>query len=152
MENAMKMHPLVTVSLTLALAHSAAFAVTTTRINNGNLVMQDVPEIPASIVASLNRYQNTRSARFLDWTEDGSGIFIKTRFGDVSQVHHVGHPGGTRRQITFFDEPVGSVQRHVRSSDQFQVYTGGAVDYGLNPGEGLIVKMLSDVTFTPAHY
>jgi dipeptidyl aminopeptidase/acylaminoacyl peptidase len=107
---------------------SVAFAdVVTTETNNGNLVMQDIPEIPDSIVTSLNRYQNVRSAGFRDWTEDGSGIFVSTRFGDVSQVHHVGHPGGARRQITFFDEPVGGLQRQPGGSRMiFTMDAGGS--------------------------
>ncbi|MDH3547060.1 MAG: S9 family peptidase, partial [Gammaproteobacteria bacterium] len=56
-----------------------------TEANNGNLVMEDIPAIPAEIVDSLNRYQNVRSGRFRDWTEDGAGIYISTRFGDVEQ-------------------------------------------------------------------
>ena len=89
--------------------------------------MQDIPEIPASIVTSLNRYQNVRSAGFLDWTEDGHGIFVSTRFGDVSQVHQVGHPGGARRQVTFFDEPVGGLQRQPGGSRMiFTMDAGGS--------------------------
>ena len=87
-----------------------------TEANNGNLIMEDIPPIPQSIVADLNRYQNVRSAGFRDWTEDGEGIFITTRFGDVSQLHHVGHPGGARTQITFLDEPIGSVSRQPHGS------------------------------------
>ena len=79
--------------------------------NNGNLVMEDIPEIPAEIVADLNRYQNTRSASFRDWTEDGNGIYISTRFGDVSQLHRVDMPGGARHQVTFYNEPIGGVER-----------------------------------------
>jgi len=69
--------------------------------NNGNLVMEDIPEIPQAVVAELNRYQNVRSAGFQGWTEDGEGIYVTTRFGDVSQIHHVGIPGGARTQLTF---------------------------------------------------
>ena len=79
--------------------------------NNGNLVMEDVPPIPPEIISDLNRYQNVRSAGFQDWTEGGDGIFVTTRFGDVSQIHHVGHPGGARTQLTFFNEPTGGVSR-----------------------------------------
>jgi dipeptidyl aminopeptidase/acylaminoacyl peptidase len=79
--------------------------------NNGNLVMEDIPEIPASIINDLNRYQNVRSASFQAWSQDGQGIFVSTRFGDVSQLHYVDHPGGARSQLTFFNEPVGGVSR-----------------------------------------
>jgi dipeptidyl aminopeptidase/acylaminoacyl peptidase len=80
-------------------------------VNNGNLVMQDVPEIPEAVVFDLARYQNVRSAGFLDWSADGKSVYIRTRFGDVPQIHIVGSPGGRRNQITFFDEPIGSVSR-----------------------------------------
>ncbi len=90
---------------------ASAGEVTRTEANNGNLVMEDVPPIPQSIVADLNRYQNTRSAGFRGWDKDGQGIFVSTRFGDVSQVHYVGKPGGARTQVTFFDEPVSGISR-----------------------------------------
>ena len=122
-------HHLVISSLFALLAFSAPTAaqVMTTETNNGKLVMQDVPEIPAAIVAGLNRYQNVRSASFQDWTEDGNGIYVSTRFGDVSQIHLVGHPGGARQQLTFFDEPVGGLQRQPGGSRlAFSMDAGGS--------------------------
>ncbi len=122
--------------------------VTTTETNNGNLVMQDIPEIPASIVASLNRYQNVRSAGFLDWTEDGNGIFVSTRFGDVSQVHRVGHPGGARQQVTFFDEPVGGLQRQPGGSKMVFTMDAGGSEFSqiflLDPASNDDAIMLTD--------
>lgn len=96
--------------ITLLLAPFAQ-AVTERTANNGNLVMQDVPEIPESIARDLNRYQNVRSAPFRDFSFDGKAIYISTRFGDVSQLHKVDKPGGARQQLTFFKEPIGSVSR-----------------------------------------
>jgi len=84
--------------------------------NNGNLVMEDVPEIPADIVDSLNRYQNVRSASFEAWSGDGNSLFINTRFGDVGGLHRVDMPMGARHQITFYDEPVGQVGRQPKGS------------------------------------
>jgi dipeptidyl aminopeptidase/acylaminoacyl peptidase len=111
----------------LSLQPFALADVSTTETNNGNLVMQDIPEVPASIVAGINRYQNVRSASFLDWTENGREIFISTRFGDVRQVHRVGHPGGARQQITFFDEPVVGLQRQPGGSKMvFTMDAGGS--------------------------
>ena len=79
--------------------------------NNGNLLMEDVPAIPAETVDSLNRFQNVRSAGFSDWAAGGSGIYVSTRFGDVRQIHRVDMAGGARQQITFYNEPVGGVSR-----------------------------------------
>jgi len=123
-----KQNFVLTSSAALLIFSASVFAeVITTETNNGNLVMQDIPEIPASIVSSLNRYQNVRSAGFLDWTEDGNSIFVSTRFGDVRQVHRVDHPGGARQQITFFDEPVGGVQRQPGGSKMiFTMDAGGS--------------------------
>ncbi len=98
-------------AISLISATPAEVNVIRTEANNGNLVMEGVPEIPKEVVAHLNGYQNIRSAGFLDWSIDGKSIFISTRFADVSQVHRVDQPGGARYQITFFDEPVGGLQR-----------------------------------------
>lgn len=115
--------------------------------NNGNLVMEDIPGIPVEIVNSLNRYQNVRSARFRDWTEDGSGIFISTRFGDVDQIHRVDIPGGARHQITFYDEPIGGVSRQPGGSRLTFTRDAGGSEFTqiflLDPAEGNTV-MLTD--------
>ena len=75
------------------------------RITEGNLVMENIPEIPASVKERLLQYQNVRGHGFSDWADDG--ILVSTRFGETSQVHQVRSPRAARKQITFFDEPVG---------------------------------------------
>jgi len=72
----------------------------------GNLVLEDIPDIPLEIRARLHQYQNTRSADLMDWLPNGEGMLIKTRFGNTNQFHIVKHPEGSRNQITFYDEPV----------------------------------------------
>ena len=84
--------------------------------NDGNVVLDGIPEIPDEIGRQLNRYQNVRGAGFQDWTADGQGIYITTRFGEVSQLHLVQMPGGARRQLTFFDEPVSGAERQPNGS------------------------------------
>jgi dipeptidyl aminopeptidase/acylaminoacyl peptidase len=81
--------------------------------NSGQLILQGVPEIPAALVERLKQYQNVRSATFLDWTRNGKGLYISTNFGDISQVHRVDGPGGSRQQLTWYPEPVGQVLRRV---------------------------------------
>ena len=76
------------------------------RKESGNLITQSIPEIPKRIAERMNQYQNTRSAALVDWDPTGTGLLIATRFGDTTQLHHVAQPGGDRRQITFFEEPV----------------------------------------------
>ncbi|MEM1081087.1 MAG: alpha/beta fold hydrolase, partial [Pseudomonadota bacterium] len=104
---------LVVLALTIGVAEAD---VVQTTANSGNVVMQDVPAIPPALRDQLQRYQNVRSAGVLDWTADGSGLFISTRFAEVSQIHRVDQAGGTRHQLTWFDEPVGSVQRQPGSN------------------------------------
>ena len=79
-----------------------------TRREAGNLVMEDIPEVPETIKSRIQQYQNTRSASFADWLPDDEGILISTRFGNTAQLHIVNNPGGARNQITFFDEPVSN--------------------------------------------
>lgn len=76
------------------------------RITEGNLVMENIPDIPSSVVERLQQYSNIRSAGFSDFAPDG-GIYITTRFGETTQIHHVAEPMGMRRQVTFYDERTG---------------------------------------------
>ena len=73
----------------------------------GNLVIENIPEIPQQLKDRIFQYQSTRSASFQDWLHNDEGILISTRFGETAQFHKVKMPGGTREQITFFPEPVG---------------------------------------------
>ncbi len=133
-----------TVLLLLALTASAAETQRWTA-NNGQLIMEDIPRIPPSLAQTLNRYQNIRYARISGWSEDGNSIYIKTRFGPVSQLHRVDIPGGARIQLTFEDEPVGEVVQQPkgellaltldRDGDEFdQILL-------LNPKNGLISSL-----------
>ena len=109
------------------LSVSASADVVRRTLNNGNLILEDIPVIPESLVTQLNRYQNVRSALVRDFTLDGESIFISTRFGNVSQIHRVDEPGGARRQITFFKEPMGSVSRRPSSETiAFTMDAGGS--------------------------
>lgn len=131
----------------LALICFSSLAVTTRTANNGNLVMQDIPEIPNTIVDGLNQFQNVRSAPFREFSRDGESIFVTTRFGDVSQLHRVDKPGGTRRQLTFFDEPLGSINRQPDGDLIAFTMDAGGSEYAqvfvLNPATGE-TRMLTD--------
>jgi dipeptidyl aminopeptidase/acylaminoacyl peptidase len=94
--------------------------------NSGNVVLSGVPDVPPEISARLQRYQNTRSAAFADWTPDGRGIYITTRFAAVPQLHRVDMPAGMRRQLTFADEPISSVTRRPGHAELlYSADTGG---------------------------
>ena len=85
--------------------------------NDGQLILQGVPKIPSDLVGRLKHYQDVRAARFLAWTDNGRGMYIRTRFGDTSQVHKVQTPGGARQQMTWFREPIGQVVRRPGSDE-----------------------------------
>ena len=78
------------------------------RREEGSLVIEGIPEIPDTVAQRLLQYQNVRSASVVDWHPDGERLLIGTRFGETTQLHVVSQPLGMRRQITFFDEPVGN--------------------------------------------
>ena len=74
----------------------------------GNMILEDVPEIPEEITSRIQQYQNTRSASLADWMPNDQGMLISTRFGNTSQLHVIKNPGGARSQISFFEEPVSN--------------------------------------------
>ena len=145
----MKQYLLLAISLTFFVSSQFALAdVLRSEANSGNLVMEDIPPVPQSVVADLNRYQNVRSAGFQAWSEDGEGMFVTTRFGDVSQIHHVGHAGGARTQITFFEEPTGGVSRQPQGSKMVFTMDAGGSEFSqiflLDPSSSDDALMLTD--------
>ena len=94
----------------LLLVSSIAFGEVENRtLNDGNLVLEDVPEIPREVFLDLYRFQNVRAAAFRAWTADSQSIYVSTGFGDVDSIHRVDMPLGARRQVTFYEEPVGGI-------------------------------------------
>ncbi|MDX1624093.1 MAG: S9 family peptidase [Gemmatimonadota bacterium] len=122
-------------------------AVERREVLDGTVLLEDVPAIPERIADALNRYQNVRSAGVIDWTADGSGLFVQTRFGDVSQIHKVEMPAGARRQLTYFEEPASGLSRRPESPDVlFSMDVGGSEFYQLyllDPAAG-DVRRLTD--------
>ncbi|MFT5137817.1 MAG: dipeptidyl aminopeptidase/acylaminoacyl peptidase [Arenicella sp.] len=100
------------IGLSLGLLALPCVAEVNTRVvNNGNLVLYDIPETPAATQDELHRFQNVRSASFQSWTADSKSIYISTRFGDIKQLHKVDRAGAARRQLTFFSEPISNISR-----------------------------------------
>jgi dipeptidyl aminopeptidase/acylaminoacyl peptidase len=115
----------------------------------GNLVIENIPEIPQQLKDRIFQYQSTRSASFQDWLHNDEGILISTRFGETSQFHKVKMPGGSREQITFFPEPVGGATVCPDESKNIFLFTkdvGGGEFYqvfSFDMDNG-IFKMLTD--------
>ena len=91
----------------VAVPDAASLVPDTARETRGNLVTENVPEASQGLKEILGRYENVRGHGFQDWTGEG-GILVSTRFADVNQIHEVKFPGGARRQLTFYNEPVNS--------------------------------------------
>lgn len=73
-----------------------------------NLVTEGIPPIPRSLVGTVNRYTEFRSAAFESWHPTRRELLISTRFGSVPQIHQVRFPLGARQQLTFLPEPPAS--------------------------------------------
>jgi hypothetical protein len=72
-----------------------------------NLVIENIPPIPAAIAEKANQYSEFRGAIFLGWHPSHREMLISTRFADVPQIHIVRMPGGARTQLTFFPDRTG---------------------------------------------
>jgi len=73
-----------------------------------NLVLENIPSVPASIAEKANRYGEFRAASLYSWHPLRRELLMGTRFSDVQQVHLVKIPGGARTQLTFFPDRVNS--------------------------------------------
>lgn len=73
-----------------------------------NLIIEGVPSVPKKLASELNLYTNSRSAGFVDFHPVHREILVSTRFGNTAQLHLVKQALGMRKQLTFFEEPVGA--------------------------------------------
>lgn len=140
------MHKLIT-GLGLLLIINSVFAneVTLRTANDGQLLMEGIPPIPEALPQMLNRYQSIRSARFSGWSKDSEHIYIKTRFGQIDQLHRVNRPGGARYQLTFGEEPIGEVSRQPGGNLVALTKDKGGNEFDqvfiLDPDNGLVRKL-----------
>jgi dipeptidyl aminopeptidase/acylaminoacyl peptidase len=88
-------------------------------VPSDNLILKNIPPIPASIATEVKKYTESRSASPVDWHPLKREMIIATRFGNTSQLHYVKMPGGARTQITFADEPVGNATFEPKRGDYF---------------------------------
>lgn len=109
MRHARRRPALPILALAGALVCLSAGAAEVQRVENGQRIGENIPEIPAALSERLQRYANTRSAGLGGWIADGSGLLVGTRFANTTQVHRVKTPGGAREQLTFYDEPVAAI-------------------------------------------
>jgi dipeptidyl aminopeptidase/acylaminoacyl peptidase len=72
-----------------------------------NLVVENIPAVPAAIAEKANQYGEVRSAGLQDWDPVKRQMLIGTRFADVPEIHLVKMPGGDRTQLTFFPDRTG---------------------------------------------
>jgi len=73
-----------------------------------NLVTEGIPPLSSAIASEVKNYTESRGASLVDWHPLKKEMLITTRFANTNQLHYVKMPGGDRKQITFFEEPVGN--------------------------------------------
>lgn len=84
-----------------------------------NLVLENIPPIPASIAEKAFQYGEVRAAGLEDWDPVRREMLIGTRFADVPQVHMVKMAGGARTQLTFFPDRVLGAHYGPKGSNYF---------------------------------
>ncbi len=92
-----------------------------------NLVTEGIPALSASLVNSVKNYTEFRGATFATWHPLKKEMIISTRFSNSNQLHYLKMPGGDRKQITFFEEPIEFAMFEPTKGDYFLFYkdTGG---------------------------
>ncbi|HYE30590.1 MAG TPA: S9 family peptidase [Methylomirabilota bacterium] len=93
-----------------------------------NLVVEGVPPIPQELRTQAAPYLESRVAGFAGWHPTRREMLITTRFAESAQLHYVRMPGGARKQITFFSEPV--------SGGTFRPKTGDYILFAQDVGGG----------------
>lgn len=84
-----------------------------------NLEVEGIPAISQTVVSEVKNYTESRGASLAAWHPLKKEMLISTRFANSNQLHSVNMPGGNRKQITFFEEPIGSAIYEPKRGDYF---------------------------------
>lgn len=79
-------------------------------VPNENLITENIPEISKDLDNQVKKYTEARGAGIVTIHPLKEEIIIATRFGSTAQLHVVSQPLGSRKQITFFEEPLSNGQ------------------------------------------
>src|ERR1044071_2273438 len=123
----------ILIAPSLLLAQGAPLAQPAVIKPGDNLVVENIPPIPAAIAEKANQYGEFRSAGLQDWDPVKREMLIGTRFADVPQIHRVKMPGGDRTQLTFFPDRTGGAHfgpegdyftfsKDIGGGEWFQIY------------------------------
>ena len=82
------------------------------------VVLHGTPPVPQALKRRLGQYLDVRYADLADLSADGTSLLVTTRFARTSQLHLVSQPLGTRRQLTFAEEPVQAASFVPDTTDQ----------------------------------
>ena len=108
--------------LLLTLLTNCAWAQQSTIPVAGNLVTEGIPALSANLISDVKNYTEARGASLTAWHPLKKEMIIVTRFGNSNQLHYVKMPGGDRKQITFFDEPIGFASFEPARGEYFLFY------------------------------
>jgi dipeptidyl aminopeptidase/acylaminoacyl peptidase len=75
---------------------------------NENLIAENIPSIEKELEIKVKKYTESRGAVLRDVHPLRNEIIVSTRFGSTPQLHKVTKPLGSRKQITFFEEPINT--------------------------------------------
>lgn len=84
-----------------------------------NLIIENIPPVPASLKAELGKYTESKSAGFAAWHPVRKEMLVSTRSGNTAQLHLVKEPLGEKMQITFENEPVRSASYEPLNGEYF---------------------------------
>ncbi len=99
----------------MALCASAGWA-QTARVVQGGLILDGVPATDPVLAGRLQRWEQSRPMRLLDWMPDGS-LLVASRVGAEEQVLRVSAPLRIPEQLSFFDGVIRSVRAQAFASD-----------------------------------
>ena len=83
---------------------SAVQAQTITPANN--LVIEGIPPISADLVKKVAPYTEFKASSIVAWHPHDGSVLIRTRLGNVLQLHSVKSPGAKPEPLTDFPDPV----------------------------------------------
>ena len=83
------------------------------------LSLENIPAIPASVAAEVNKYTEFKPTGFSDWHPTRMEMLVSRRHKNTTQVYRLATPGAALELLTDYAEPVRSASYQPTKGDYF---------------------------------
>ncbi|MBN2134252.1 MAG: prolyl oligopeptidase family serine peptidase [Acidobacteria bacterium] len=87
------------------------------------IITEQMPAIPMKWLQKIGPYMQIGENSFVDWDPRGEGMIISAQAGNTRQLFFLEKPGGNKKQLTNFNDPVTFARFNPNPDKKYFIYS-----------------------------